>query len=111
MGMHNELGTTMSVIEDGPEAELEFEMYEDDELFDDDLDTDSEIQIEDEDEDDAQESRAQRASLSAGWRRVDLLREEKLLRMALADFNEYDFDFDFDSADYADNDNDASAYS
>lgn len=109
MGMHNEIETTASVIEDGPGAELEFEMYEDDELFDDDLDTDSEIQIED--DDDAQESSAQRASLSAGWRRVDLLREEKLLRMALADFNEYDFDFDFDATDYADNDYDASGYS
>jgi len=109
MGMHNDLGTTASVFEDGPEAELEFEMYEDDELFDDDLDSDSEIQIED--EDDAEEISVQRASLSAGWRRVDLLREEKQLRMALADFNEYDFDFDFDATDYADNDYDASAYS
>ena len=107
MGMHNELRTTMSVIEDGPEAELEFEMYEDDELFDEDLDADSEIQIEDADE--AIESRSQRDTLSAGWRRVDSLREEKLLRMALADFNEYDFDFDFESTEYAEND--ASAYS
>jgi hypothetical protein len=109
MGMHNDLGTTASVIEDDPETELEFEMYEDDELFDDDLDTDSEILIDD--EDDAQDGVSQRASQSAGWRRVDMLREEKLLRMALADFNEYDFDFDFDATDYADNDYDASAYS
>lgn len=91
MATHNEPRTRTSAIEDGLDTDLEFEMYDDDVLFDDDLDGEPETDSIDDFENDG----PSRGSLSAGWRRVDLLREEKLLRLALEDFDDYDSDFDF----------------
>lgn len=103
----NEMRTTAPALNDGLEADLEFEMYDDDVLFDDDLDAESDTDS----VDDADNDGPSRASISLGWRRVDLLREEKLLRMALADFDDYDADFDTDfDADFDFVENNSSAY-
>jgi hypothetical protein len=55
-----------------------------------------------------QEKDSKRARRTSNWRRVERVQEDKLLRLALADFDDYDFD-DYDS-EFAD-DSSGSAYS
>jgi len=84
MGGRDELRTLVSVGGDSLDAELELDMYDDDVLLDDDLD----------DELDKEGDGSKKTGRGQNWRRIELIRDDKLLRLAMADFEDYDFEND-----------------
>lgn len=78
MGTRDDLLTLASADGDSLDENMGLDVYDDDEL-DDELETES--------------RRSKRAGRCQGWRRIELIHEDKLLRLAMADFDDYDFEY------------------
>ena len=81
---HDEFSRSMPELEGRPDADKEM----DTEFYDDDLPLDDLPETDGDDIDSWHEP----ARHEPGWRRIELIEEDRSLRQALADFDDYDFD-------------------
>jgi len=84
MGIQKNTGASEPANYENPDSDWELEMYDDELSLGDFLDGEDEVET----------SRPKNAKRNSDWRRVELVRENKLLRLALADFEDYDIDRD-----------------
>lgn len=82
MDTRGDLLTLASADGDSLDENMDLDVYDDDEL-DEELDGQMETES----------RRSKRAGRGQGWRRIELIHEDRLLRLAMADFDDYDFEY------------------
>jgi len=85
MDTRNDLLALASTDDDGLDEDMDLDVF-DDEL-------DEELDEEMDGEMAAESSRSKKVGRGQNWRRIELLQEDRLLKLAMADFDDYDFDY------------------
>ena len=90
MGRRSNLLTLASADGDSLDENMNLDGYDDEELDD---EVDGEMVSE--------SRRSKGAGRGQGWRRIELIHEDRLLRLEMADFDDYDFEYAASATDSA----------